>query len=83
MTQKTERIMSNEEENVQHVKKSSPLSKSELNMLLEDALATLQLVGAYVPQYSILDNGAVYFYKDMPSAELQRFIEAIKNDEGY
>ena len=75
--------MSKEDENAKGAKPLSPRSKSELNMLLEDGLAILQLVGSYVPQYSILDNGAVYFYKDMPSAELQRFIEAIKNDEGY
>jgi hypothetical protein len=43
----------------------------------------LRMSGGYTPQYKVLNCGAVYFYNDMPSAELQRFIEDIKNDEGY
>jgi hypothetical protein len=83
MTQKQKTIMSNEKENVKDAKKSSSLSKRELNDLLEQGLAILQVSGCYVPQYRILDNGSVFFHNDMPSAELQRFINLLNNDEGY
>jgi hypothetical protein len=83
MTQKQRTIMSSEKESVKDAKKSLSQSRKELSRLLEEGLAILQLSGGYTPQYRILDNGDVYFHNDMPSAELQRFIEAIKNDDGY
>ena len=83
MTQEIKKIMLNEEEDATNALLSSLPLRNSLEDLLSQGLMLLRMSGGYTPQYKILDSGAVYFYNDMPSAELQRFIEDIKNDEGY